>query len=188
MKICIGVPCNRQFKPKTVTSLMEMVAYSKYEYHIAIAIEGYTVAENRNWIVAQAIKNNCTHLLLTDDDMVYPKDTLEKLLAHNKDIIGATYSVRRIVDKDTNHLVIEYLDEKSDTEPFKCKAIGGGMLLIKMDVFKKVEQKWFWYDVHPNGMILMSNDWWFCRQARKAGYDIYCDPTLLVKHIGNYEF
>ena len=187
MKICIGIPCNRQFKAKTVLSLMEMVS-TKMDYHFAIATEGYTVAENRNWIVAQAIKNDCTHLLLTDDDMIYGKDTLKRLLAREKDIIGVNYSVRRIVDKDTNHLVIEYLDEKSDTELFKCKAIGGGMLLINMKVFEKIEQKWFWYDVHPNGMILMSNDWWFCRQARRAGYDIWCDSTIKVGHIGNYEY
>lgn len=186
MKISIGIPCNRQFKPKTVISLMQMVNYSKLEYHFAISTKGYTVAENRNWIVAQALKNGCTHLLLTDDDMVYEKDTLERLLARKKDVIGVNYNVRRPTDEFT--LVIEYLDDvkPKENEPFKCKAIGGGMLLVDLSILKKVGRPYFSYDVNKDGAITMSNDWYFCRQIRKAGYDIWCDPTIPVKHIGNY--
>ena len=167
---------------------MEMVQYSKYEYHFAISTKGYTVAENRNWITAQALQNKCTHLLLTDDDMFYEKDTLERLLAHKVEIIGVNYHIRRITDEHS--LVIEYLDDVEPKEDwiFKCKAIGGGMLLIDLSILKNVEKPWFGYDVNENGAVTMSNDWYFCRQARKAGYDIWCDPTIPVKHIGDYAF
>ena len=167
-----------------------MVAYSKYDYEFLISTEGYTTAENRNWIVAQAIKRDCTHLLLTDDDMIYGKETLERLLSHKKDVIGVNASIRKLVDKDSNHLVIEYLDReaKSDTELFKCKAIGGSMLLIDLKIIEKLDKPLFWYDLLPTGAITMSNDWWFCRQARKAGFDIWCDPTIEIKHIGDYEY
>ncbi len=188
VKIAIGLPTNRGIKPKTAQSLMEMIALSKHEYHFIISTKGYNTAENRSYIVAQAIKNDCTHLLLTDDDMVYESDSLNKLLSHDKDIVGAKYSVRRIVEKGIQSEVIEYTDEKSDTELFKCGALGGGLLLIKTDVFRKIKRPWFGYEYYENGMVKMSNDWWFCRQATNARYDIWCDPLLEVGHIGEYEY
>ena len=164
---------------------MEMVAFNDYDYRFIISTEGFNTAENRMYIAAQAIKQDCTHLLLTDDDMVYEKDTLERLLAHDKDVVGVAANVRRLPPS----LVIEYLEgEKSDTEIFKCKAIGGAMLLIDLKVFHLIKKPWFWYELKDDSMVSMSNDWWFCRQARNAGFDIWCDPTIELKHIGNYEF
>ena len=181
IKIGIGLPTNRQVRPKTVQSLLELVAHSKYDYHINISTRGYNTAENRNLIVAQAIKNNCTHLLLTDDDMVFEKDALDKLLAHDKDIVGAIYNTKY----EKQELVIEYLskDKFIKENLFKCKALGGGLLLIKTDVFLKVPQPHFGYKWTDNGMVEMSNDWFFCEKAREAGYDIWCDKSLLVGHI-----
>src|SRR3990167_741647 len=143
MKICIGIPSNRAFKPQTVLSLARMIAHSKLDYFITIPTEGFNVAENRNFTVAQAIKNSCTHILFSDDDMAYPEDTLERLLSCDADIIGALYSVRRTPPV----FVIEYQEEgvKSDeeakrqTRPFRCDAIGTGMLLVKTEVFNKLK-------------------------------------------------
>jgi hypothetical protein len=120
--------------------------------------------------------------------MIYPEDGLEKLLKSGRHIIGAKYSVRRDVEVG-NHEVVEYLEDVPvDTEPFRVKAIGGGLLLINTDVFKDVPQPHFWYEVNKNGAITMSNDWYFCIKAKEHGYDTWCDPNIDVKHIGTYEY
>lgn len=31
-------------------------------------------------------------------------------------------------------------------------------------------------------------DYAFCRKARAAGFDIWCDPSFLVSHVGDYEY
>lgn len=169
-----------------------MIKHSKHDFEVLIATNGFTVAENRHWLVAQAKKRECDYLLLTDDDMIFEQDVLEKLLAHDKDITAGTYHVRREVEEVVNAHVIEFFDEddsiENHKELFKCKSIGGGMLLIKTDVFNFIGRPYFSYEVETNGFISMSNDWWFCRQARNAGYDIWCDPTLNIKHIGEYEY
>ena len=165
-----------------------MVSHADVDSHIIVSTKGYNTAENRNYIVAQAIKANCTHLLLLDDDMVYVPDGISKLLAHDKDIVGAKYSVRRIVEGDVNHEVIEYGDDKSDTELFKCQALGGGLLLVKTEVFMQVSQPHFGYKWFDNGMVKMSNDWFFCEKARDAGYDVWCDPSIHLGHIGDMEY
>ena len=94
-KIAICLPANMGVKPKTLQSLLEMVAFKSHDYVILVANEGYNTAENRNLMASQAIKAECTHTLFVDADMIYEKDTLERLLAHDKDIVGAKYAIRR---------------------------------------------------------------------------------------------
>lgn len=161
-----------------------MIAHSKLKYRFIVSTRGYNTSENRNYIAAQALKGGATHLFFVDDDMVFPKDSLEKLLAHNKDIVGGLYKTKYEVQED----VIEYLDDKRPKELFECGAIGTGCLLIRTDVFKKVPQIWFNYEWYPNGMVKTSHDWLFCRKARECGYKIWCDPTLEIKHIGEHEY
>lgn len=175
------MPTNRGVKPKCASSLMQLVAHSKNVIPI-VSERGYNTAENRNWLVAQAIKKDCTHILLVDDDMIYEPDSLERLLAHDKDIVGGTAYTKY----EQQELIIEYLDEK-EGDLFKCAAIGGGLLLIKTKVFLKIKQPWFGYKWN-GGMVSMSNDWFFCYNARENGYDIWADMTLKPKHLGEYEF
>lgn len=183
-KIAIALPTNRGVKPKTLQSLMELVAYKRYSYEIIVATEGFNTAENRTWLVAQAGKRDCTHVVFVDDDMVYEKDTLEKLLAHDKDIVGARYANRRGSGE-----VIEYIGERVEGDDlFECVALGGGCLLVKMEVFKKLPQPWFWYKIAQTGAVLMSNDWFFCEVARNNGFKVWCDPTIKPGHIGKKEF
>ena len=189
-KICIGIPTNRQFHPQTVLSLANLIAHSKLDYFITIPTEGYNCAENRNFIVAKAIKEGCTHIFFSDDDMIYAPDTLEKLLADDKDIVGGFYNARHL----PTALIIGYQGEMTDEEAkgrkelFECNALGGGALLVKTEVFKKITSPFFGYKWHDNGMVEMSNDWYFCEKAKEAGYKVWANPLLELKHCGTYEF
>ncbi len=177
------MPTNRLVKPKTAESLMRLVAYSKYEFEIIVSTRGYNTAENRNWITAQAIKKECDYIFMVDDDMIYPEDTLERLLEANKDIIGGYYLTKYEEQKP----VLEYLGEPEEGL-FKVKAMGGGLLLIKCSVFKDVPQPWYGYKWTEHGAVKMSNDWYFCYKAREYEFDIWCDSTITAKHIGQYEY
>jgi len=123
--------------------------------------------------------------------MVYSPDALERLLSHNKDIIGTLYSVRRL----PRAFVIEYgegikSDEEAETqtEPFRCEAIGTGFMLVKTEIFKKIASPFFGYSWYENGMVKASTDWVFCKKAREAGIEIWCEPSLEIKHLGEYAF
>lgn len=183
-KIAICLPANMGVRPKTLQSLLRLVAGR--QYIILIAKEGFNTAENRNLLVAQAVRADCTHAFFVDADMVYSFDVIDRLLEHDKDIIGGLYRVRH--ETEDNPLIIEYYTERNDLFPFKCKALGGGCLLIKTEVFKKITQPHFWYKINDNGMVTMSNDWWFCEKARETGYEIWCEPTINPIHLGQYEY
>ena len=184
IKVAIGLPTNRLVRPKTAQSLLETIVKSKNNYKFIVSTRGYNTAENRNYISAQAVKSGCTHLMFTDDDMIYEHDTIEKLLAHDKDIVGGLYKTKYEEQND----LIEYLDGKKEEDKlFECVALGGGLLLVKTDVFKKVPEPWFGYKWHA-GMVTESNDWYFCRKARESGFKIWCDTNVTAKHIGLYEY
>lgn len=182
-KIAIGVCTNRLVKSKTASSLLQLVANSKYDYKIIVSTRGYNTSENRNYVATQAVNSGCSHLFFVDDDMVFPPDVLDRLLAHDKDIIGGVYNTKY----ETQSPVIEYLDDKR-TGLFKVGAIGTGCLLIKTEVFKKVPQIWFTYEWNDNGSVKMSHDWLFCHKAREYGFDIWADSSLEIGHLGLKEF
>lgn len=184
MKITIGIPTNRLIKPKTAKSLLQLVAHSKHEYKFVVSTRGYNTSENRNYIAAQAVKNGSDYLFFVDDDMILPPDTLDRLLAHDKDIVGGVYMTKYEVQAP----VIEYLDPTRPSEVFKCGAIGTGCLLIKISVFRKVPQIWFNYEWNDNGSVKESHDWYFCHKVQRYGIETWADPTLEIKHIGQYEF
>ena len=184
MKISLGLPTNRHFQPKTSQCLLELVANSNYEWDIILAIEGYSIAENRNYIAVKALNNKSEYLLMIDDDMVFPPDTLDKLMSNKKDICGVAFHPRCETDK------MKILDEthwskiKKD-EVFESKAIGTGIILIKCNIFYNIPRPWFFFTWHETGQCKNGEDWNFCFKAKDKGYKIYCDPTIPVGHIGS---
>ena len=64
---------------------------------------------------------------------------------------------------------------------FKADFCGCGMMLVKMDVFLKLEWPW-WKDEFAPGVKTMGEDLYFCQKARDAGYDIWVDPMAKCNH------
>ena len=69
---------------------------------------------------------------------------------------------------------------------FEVLAIGTGVALIKMEVFETIEKPWFKFNIHDEGYMIEGEDAWFCAQARKKRFRIWCDGSLKIGHIGNY--
>lgn len=192
MKIAISVPHTGVIKTKTAFSLIRMLKKFPYDYCF-MESEGSILHLNRERLAQGAIENECTHLLFVDSDMIFPEDALLKLLGRNKDIIGTTCNSRglgvfcgyspvathKIEDKE------EVIDEKHG-ELLKCAAVGTGFMLIKTKVFKNLKQPWFFWESNEKGELITGEDVWFCRLARKAGFDIWCDMSIKMGHIGDY--
>jgi len=200
MKITLAVCTNREVKPKTLGSLLEMVAYSRdVDFHIFVATRGYTIAENREYCVVQAQKNGSDYLLFVDDDMTFPKDTLERLLGANKGVIGVNSYSRvlplcstvGLMDEKGNYKHPDKYPEwemKIPDELFKAYFVGCGVCLIDMKVFEKIKKPYFQFITGKNGMVIHGEDGSFCEKVKKAGGDIWCDPAIPVGHLGEYEY
>jgi hypothetical protein len=137
----------------------------------------------RNQCVGAAQIMKASHLLFLDSDMVFPADTLKRLLAHRKDIVGATYAMRAapfhpltITEEGTLAHVTSGLR--------RVKLLPTGCLLIRVNVFDALKAPYF--NLETDGAQLRGEDYYFCEKARAAGFDLWCDGDLSLQlgHVG----
>ena len=137
----------------------------------------------RNQCVGAAEIVKATHLLFLDTDMVFPPDTLVRLLKHDKDIVGASYARR--VPPFHPLTVDEAGEHKHITSGLqRVRLLPTGCMLLRMNVFQKLSKPYF--NLATEGDQLRGEDYFFCQQARMRGFDIWCDGDLSVQlgHIG----
>lgn len=194
-KVMLAVACQDTIKSKTAFSLVHNVKDVPFEVDFVLRM-GCDIVGSRVWLVKNAIKYGATHVLFVDHDMYFPPDTLQRLMDADKDIIGGQYNFRQFplrstsIPEGTEPTDGEYrVDPKTlPDKPFKCITLGTGLLLIKTSVFEKIPEPWFQFSRNAEGELVQGEDTYFCVQARKAGFDVWCDPTLGVKHIGEYPY
>ena len=189
IKLAIGIPCGNSINVQTVSSLVEIIGNSPWPTH-TIFMRGCYVHENREKIVLQAQEVKATHLFFLDSDMKLENGTVSKLLAHDKDIVGVNYHQRilplvsTVKFADENEKIIEGQVGK---ELLECFAVATGCMLINMRVFDIIDKPWFFFGYDSDGKM-MGEDVWFCRQAKRKGLGVWCDPNIKIGHIGEYEY
>lgn len=189
-KICLGFPTTGTIKTITFHSVVAMLKHSKFPYEI-VTKEGSILHWNREHIAKMAIERNCSHLLFIDSDMQFEPDAAERLLARDKDIIGVQYNLRKFPKTSTVKVWDENgkeLMEDQGNGLLKVASVATGFMLIKTSVFEKLSHPWFFWESDENGEVKTGEDSWFCRKAREAGYEIFCDITIPIKHWGEYAY
>lgn len=185
-KVCIGIAMFENCKTKTVGTLIKLF---KANPNMGFIIEqGPYVFANRESVAAQFMNDprDFTHLFFVDADMVFEPDVLDKLLAHNKDIVGARYFKRQGTEKEP--VVKTRYDMPGAVMPnhiFKNHVVATGCLLIKREVFTKIPRPWFSMGTPEKQM---GEDIYFSAKAKENGIEAWIDPTLEVKHIGEWLF
>jgi len=134
-----------------------------------------------------------THLFFLDQDVICPADTIPKLLAHKKPIVGALY-----YQKVKGHAPVAGMFEENGLgwTPMTVKAplqkvevIGMGATLVNMDVFDELDKRYGnadegvgmgWFDMNAR----TGEDIEFCRRAISAGFQPWVDTTIETMHVG----
>jgi len=146
------------------------------------------ISVGRNSLAQGAIDTDATHVLQLDSDIVFPSTTLNRLLAHNLDIVGASY-LGRHSPRRMNHMLLDgSIQVPQLTGVSEVNYVATGCLLVKTDVFKRVPFPWF--DVKhlaPNGPNnYIGEDVFFCQKAREYGEKVFVDWDLshTIRHLG----
>lgn len=120
-----------------------------------------------------------------DSDMVFKPDIFiqmfNKMFNKQYDILGCNYP-RRDRTYTSTAIGLDGKELPSDNQgDVKVKGMGCGCMLIKANVFDKIEKPYF---LHELGK---SEDLYFCDKAREAGFDLWCDTELSreVVHLGD---
>ena len=140
--------------------------------------------------------------LWIDSDIVFNLEAFYKLVWMNKDIAagwyctedGRTTSVAHWLEEDEfeqnggvmNHEMVDGIQKRR--KPFTCDYTGFGWVMIKKGVFEHPDMKYPWFapqmQVFESGAVqdMCGEDVSFCLEAIKAGFEIWCDPTIRVGH------
>lgn len=138
------------------------------------------VHQARNIIANALLNSDFDWLLFLDSDHTFEPDLLKKLMARDKEIVGAQYFMRippyapvcgkiNSEGKPTSVLIKEFSE---------VDGIGMGATLIHRSVFEKIERPWFEF-IGEKGEDIV-----FCEKAKEAGFKIWCDPDVEIAHIG----
>lgn len=207
MKILIAVPTFETIYPDTFKSIYDLddCGHELYfEY-----VRGYDCATARNNIVKLALDMGVDYVLMVDNDVILPKDTIKNLLDDAKDVClgyyahrgkDNLYSGRSCVCKlkDENGVAYynypmesEYTAEELrallDAGEHKVQIHGGGSgcAFVKTDVYRKLEFPWYKWVVYRSGGML-SEDLHFCEACKKHGIPVYTDTRVSCGHIFRY--
>ena len=185
----------------TAFDLAAMVGYmvktTKHDIDIYTAA-GTLIFDQRNKLVKTSLEAKCDYIVFIDADMRFPRDTIMRLLQHNKEIIGVNATTRSEPVVPTAKMLHIEKDGSCTWQPIysnslkgisKADGIGCGVMMIKADVFNRIQEPYFYFEQLPDNKIL-GEDIYFCVKAKDAGIDTWVDHDLSmeIKHIGQYTY
>lgn len=189
--IAICSPTRESFHSRFTSDLVQLVQKEGLEVLFLVS-EGTLLCNQRTDLVRAALISECTHILFIDSDMSFPVNTLERLLAHDKDIIGAN-----CIQRGTGYPTAAtpegiLLSSKNMKGIDKIGSLGFGVMLIKAEVFRKTPFPWFAtpYEGTIEDGKFIGEDRFFCYKATEAGFEIWMDHDLSqeIGHIGTYQY
>lgn len=125
-----------------------------------------------------------THLLMIDQDMVFPRDLVARLAGHDLPLVAALYMYRSQgrplplmfnFDADGIHVVADW----PAGQLVPCDATGAGAVLIANEVLDACGPPWW---VLPEGSE-NGEDIAFFERAKAAGYQLYVDTACVCGHV-----
>lgn len=183
MKTAVGIPCSETARFSLFYDSLLHVRGVTHEN--VIMARGANVAENRNAIAEEVLAKSYDAVLYADDDQALLPETLERLLAHDKDIVSGLYLAR---ESPFVPMMFEIIEARNCVKLLSSSAgglvpivaAGAGCLLVKATVFKIMERPW--WRLGQIDKVGWSDDIDFCSRARQAGFSLWCDLDCLVGH------
>lgn len=147
----------------------------------------------RQGLLEKAFKLGASHILWIDADMVFPADTLERLLAHDLPVVGAN-CVRRqepytwtALDKDGNEI-----NSHGKSGIQRVDRLGFGVTMMRLDCFTKIRPpffnfEWIFEDEASGRGHYMGEDVYLFDKLRAVGIYPHIDHDLSreIKHVGS---
>lgn len=191
--VALGLPTFDMVHADFALSLASMIAATRHEVMFGFCHSKATwVAHARNLIVEGAQGIGADWLLWLDSDMTFPKETLLRLLSHDRDIVGATYVKKKPPYDTINKALPKYGETRGQFKNvpanglYEMIGLPFGVMLMRMSVFDALPKPWFHYRHHEGELKMEGEDYLFCDEIRAKGKQIWLDAALsmYVGHIG----
>lgn len=187
-KIMIAIPTTDYIHARFIQSLLDLVSHlNRQGVRFEVCMEtGTLVYLARNTLARKAVREEFTHVLWVDSDMVFQDDVIDTLKWCGKDIVAGVFQSRRppfvsclfeSIEKGNSKRIEDY-----PLEPFKVAGCGFGCVFMKTEVIRAVLDK---YDTAFRPTQDHGEDLAFCQRAISCGYEIWCEPTARIGHIAH---
>lgn len=128
-----------------------------------------------------------------DSDIAWTVEDFELLLDSDFDIVSGLYSVGDSGRVNTMRLVegkpsaMDSMVFSLSDGPVQVDGVGFGFVAMKQGVFERIPRPWFQIQQieieAADFPVNLSEDYSFCLKARRAGYEIWVEPGVRVKHL-----
>ena len=196
MKTLIIIPC---FELSHMDFMRSFLDLNKPDAANYIIIKNTLIYNARNNGADFAIENGFDRVMWFDSDMVFEKDTLERLMQDmdetGADIVSGIYFQRKsgakpvvfdnvvwdVQQDGTVQAGATFFEKYPRDTLFDCAGVGFGCVLTSVDILKKTKAA---YGVPFTPLMGLGEDLTFCWRARKQGARIMCDSRIKCGHIG----
>lgn len=195
-RILVGVPCYNGVSPEVLEDFGRFMFYlgrrlPQYDFFLVVKSKSEQFRA-RNLIVQGAQQVNADYVLMLDDDMVVNHfgdvnasadyGFIEKLVEHDKDIVGALYYQRQggclpvaMVEQGEGYRFLQPHEITGKLQ--KVDVVGGGAMLVKMRVFDRLPFPHFAPEFD------FGTDVQLCRAAKDAGMEVWLDGSIELGHV-----
>ncbi len=163
---------------------------------------GNTVCSSRNRAVKLSLHRDSDYLMFIDDDMSCNDmmEEMQKLIDMDVDIasamavtkgrphwpnIGKVYKLGESGTVCDSYIrkILEWPDK-----PFQVDIVGTAFTLIKKKVLKAMSRPLFYMPPLYGEENIAGEDTTFCFNAKMHGFEVWIDPSIDMRHIGNWGY
>lgn len=208
-KVYLGLAIDDGARPKFWLSLIGLLAAAARPenawctFFFDRIVEGDSlVTRARNNVVAGFMASDCDELLFIDTDIVFTPEQIFRLVSHDESFVCGLYAKKKPeLEWVANALPGAATDPVTGLQ--EISEGGTGLMKVHRRVFRALEEAhpelYYTCDTSkktafayfldgvfdtPAGRRFLSEDWYFCQEARKLGFPVLADTRVQVVHEG----
>ena len=188
---------------ESMDSLYEAVRFAQnsgYGVWIEKVLRGTTGYRTAGPLFAHFLSSSDTHMFMAADDMLYPPDTIVRLIADDKDVVSGIYrknNLNRVEPANWDTSGEDFLKHYREGGVYETDFVGGHTMTIKREVIEKMVKDYpeLEFD-HPltreknyglflpliENRVAYDDDWSFSIRARRSGFKLWTDFSVKLKH------
>jgi hypothetical protein len=197
----IALVAHDRMHTRTALDLTRLCSYQTAVIRDQVVLNhhgGTVLSEARQSAAKELLEEGCTHILYVDSDMAFPPYAAQRMMQHDVPVVAANCSKRvrplgvtaRIKGGPEDDSNQPLWPVKGEEGLVKVETVGTALMMVKAEVFTKIEWPWFsqpWYEETER---FVGEDVFFCGRLAQAEIPVMVDQGLSwqVRHIGEYRY
>lgn len=186
----------------SLASTISLLQSHNYRIEPRVVTSSSLLVAERNRLVQDFWFSDCEYMLCIDADLGWPAQAVMAMLAENKEFISGVYPARTDSENTFTFRPVTNADNSlvTDKHLIKMEYVPAGFMLIHRGAIAKMQDKFpeLYYcpkdpsNKHTQAYCFFDTQVWegefwgedyvFCRRAREAGIEIWCDPLIEFEH------